>query len=91
MSRIAVATVRPVRVRRRPGQVRRRIPVLAFACPRTRFSEMSGAPAVERPLNLFGGPRRPLLPFVAVVRDNEEVVPVNVSAWVLPCGVTAGR
>lgn len=25
------------------------------------------------------------------VHDNEEVVPVNVSRWVLPSGVTAGR
>jgi len=29
--------------------------------------------------------------FVAAVRDNEEVVPVNMLAWVLPSGVTAGR
>jgi hypothetical protein len=25
------------------------------------------------------------------VRENEEVVPVNVSTWVLPSGVTVGR
>jgi len=25
------------------------------------------------------------------VRQNEEVVPVNVSTWVLPSGVTVGR
>jgi hypothetical protein len=27
----------------------------------------------------------------AAVRENEEVVPVNVSTWVLPSGVTVGR
>ncbi len=29
--------------------------------------------------------------FAEAVRDNEEVVPVNVSTWVLPSGVTVGR
>jgi len=29
--------------------------------------------------------------FVEAVRDNEEVVPVNISTWVLPSGVTVGR
>lgn len=29
--------------------------------------------------------------FPAAVREDEEVVPVNVSTWVLPCGVTVGR
>ena len=29
--------------------------------------------------------------FSEAVRENEEVVPVNVSTWVLPSGVTVGR
>ena len=29
--------------------------------------------------------------FPEAVRENEEVVPVNVSTWVLPSGVTVGR
>jgi hypothetical protein len=29
--------------------------------------------------------------FPAAVRETEEVVPVNVSTWVLPSGVTVGR
>jgi urease subunit gamma len=29
--------------------------------------------------------------FSETVRQNEEVVPVNVSTWVLPSGVTVGR
>jgi hypothetical protein len=29
--------------------------------------------------------------FLAAVREIEEVVPVNVSTWVLPSGVTVGR
>jgi hypothetical protein len=29
--------------------------------------------------------------FLAAVRETEEVVPVNVSTWVLPTGVTVGR
>ena len=29
--------------------------------------------------------------FSGAVRENEEVVPVNVSTWVLPSGVTVGR
>jgi ubiquinone/menaquinone biosynthesis C-methylase UbiE len=29
--------------------------------------------------------------FAEAVRENEEVVPVNVSTWVLPSGVTVGR
>jgi hypothetical protein len=29
--------------------------------------------------------------FPEAVRETEEVVPVNVSTWVLPCGVTVGR
>jgi hypothetical protein len=29
--------------------------------------------------------------FPGAVRENEEVVPVNVSTWVLPSGVTVGR
>ncbi len=29
--------------------------------------------------------------FLVTVRENEEVVPVNVSTWVLPSGVMVGR
>jgi hypothetical protein len=29
--------------------------------------------------------------FAEAVRETEEVVPVNVSTWVLPSGVTVGR
>lgn len=29
--------------------------------------------------------------FPEAVQENEEVVPVNVSTWVLPSGVTVGR
>ncbi len=29
--------------------------------------------------------------FPAAVQENEEVVPVNVSTWVLSSGVTVGR
>jgi urease subunit gamma len=29
--------------------------------------------------------------FAEAVREDEEVVPVNVSTWVLPSGVTVGR
>jgi urease subunit gamma len=29
--------------------------------------------------------------FAAAVRETEEVVPVNMSTWVLPSGVTVGR
>jgi hypothetical protein len=29
--------------------------------------------------------------FPEAVPENEEVVPVNVSTWVLPSGVTVGR
>ncbi|QLE70242.1 hypothetical protein FGW37_00170 [Streptomyces rectiverticillatus] len=29
--------------------------------------------------------------FPEAVQESEEVVPVNVSTWVLPSGVTAGR
>ena len=29
--------------------------------------------------------------FSEAVQENEEVVPVNVSTWVLPSGVTVGR
>ena len=29
--------------------------------------------------------------FPETVRENEEVVPVDVSTWVLPFGVTVGR
>ncbi|RLP91354.1 hypothetical protein EAD89_11725 [Micromonospora sp. BL4] len=29
--------------------------------------------------------------FPEAVRETEEVVPVNVSTWVLPSGVTVGR
>jgi urease subunit gamma len=29
--------------------------------------------------------------FAETVRETEEVVPVNISTWVLPCGVTVGR
>jgi len=29
--------------------------------------------------------------FPEAVRENEEVVPVNVSTWVLSSGVTVGR
>ncbi len=41
-------------------------------------------------INLFARhPAAATLP--EAVLDNEEVVPVNVSTWVLPSGVTAGR
>jgi hypothetical protein len=44
--------------------------------------------ASEKPV---GGPWRPLLVFPEAVPENEEVVPVNVSTWVLLSGVMVGR
>jgi hypothetical protein len=38
-----------------------------------------------------GGRRRTLLVFPDTVRQNKEVIPVNVSTWVLLSGVTVGR
>ncbi|MEV4711605.1 hypothetical protein [Micromonospora sp. NPDC049374] len=43
------------------------------------------------PAKLRGGPQRPAASLPAAVRETEEVVPVNVSTWVLPRGVTVGR
>ena len=44
--------------------------------------------ASRKPLADHGGT---LLPSAEAVRENEEVVPVNVSTWVLSSGVTVGR
>ena len=43
------------------------------------------------PQKPVGGPRPTTATFPEAVRENEEVVPVNVSTWVLPSGVTVGR
>ncbi|CAM5267745.1 hypothetical protein STANM309S_01459 [Streptomyces tanashiensis] len=50
-------------------------------------SDGSSAPA-SKPVC---GPRRATATFSEAVRENEEVVPVNVLTWVLSSGVTVGR
>ena len=72
----------------RPGT----IPELTCGQAGVRTREIPPPPvgATEPRKNRFGGSRRPLLAFRRPC-ETEEVVPVNVSTWVLPCGVTVGR
>jgi hypothetical protein len=64
-------------------------------CPRTarRSSNPSQAGAGSGgAAELIGrGPGGPRLCCLETVRQDEEVVPMNVSTWVLLCGVTVGR
>lgn len=45
----------------------------------------------EDPRKPLGGPGPVAATFAEAVREIEEVVPVNVSTWVLSSGVTGGR
>ncbi|MDX2680672.1 transposase family protein [Streptomyces sp. NY05-11A] len=47
--------------------------------------------APELPQKPVGGTTAATATFPAAVQESEEVVPVNVSTWVLPSGVTVGR
>ncbi|QNT90401.1 hypothetical protein HEP81_00063 [Streptomyces griseofuscus] len=48
-------------------------------------------PAIETWQKPFDGPGSATATFAEAVRETEEVVPVNVSTWVLSLGVTVGR
>ncbi|MYQ96886.1 hypothetical protein GTY20_39590 [Streptomyces sp. SID4946] len=48
-------------------------------------------PAIETWQKSFDGPGSATATFAEAVRETEEVVPVNVSTWVLSSGITVGR
>lgn len=51
---------------------------------------INGASVTPRILtDTFPG-AEPVLPWPETLRENEEVVPVNISTWVLPLGVMVG-
>ncbi|MEU2421040.1 hypothetical protein ABZ619_08350 [Streptomyces sp. NPDC007851] len=60
-----------------------RIDTIEFGVPRAVVAE----PAQETVWRTADAPAS----FAAAVRENEEVVPVNDSTWVLSSGVTVGR